>query len=150
MRHCAREPVAAGFDELALVQASAFFAPARTAGDGFKAVNQVALHPVRRAIPLDVRRTMIEVDGTRTAVQSEPAPVPEFEGEDVGSGADFEHHAVFARAVHRAGGNQEVVVLLGGRKVDVLLRRETAVRPLVRASDRESWPAGSMPSFRPR
>ena len=60
---------------------------------------------------------MIEMDGTRLSVEAEAAPIPKFEGEDVRRRADFQHHAVFAGAMHRAGGNQEMVVLGGGKRL---------------------------------
>src|ERR1700688_1118236 len=61
------------------------------------------------------------MDGAWSAVQAEPSPVPHFEGEDIRGRADFKHHAVLARAVRSSGRNQKVVVLLGGKPIDVLV-----------------------------
>src|SRR5258706_16085432 len=61
------------------------------------------------------------MDWAWRAVQPEPPPVPHFEGEDVRSGADLKDHAVLARAMRSSSGNQKVVVLLGGKPIEVLV-----------------------------
>ena len=93
------------------------------------------------AVPLDVGHPMLEMDRARLAVQPQAAPVPHLEGEDVGRGADLQHHRVAARTMHGAGGNQEMVVLPGGPAVGVLRRRRTAAR-------RSAPPPGRGPSPR--
>ena len=51
-----------------------------------------------------------------------PAPVPQLEGEDVGRGADFQHHGIGPGTMDGAGGDEEMVVLLGRPLVDILVR----------------------------
>ena len=124
MRHGLREPMAPGLDEFALVQAGALLAPAVAAGDRFDAVDQIVLRPFGRAVPLDIGEAMFEMDRPRLAVETEPTPIPHLEGENIGRGADFQHHEFRAAAMHRAGRNQKMIVFLGGQFVGVFLRRK--------------------------
>src|ERR1700678_602362 len=55
---------------------------------------------------------------TRLTVQSQARPLPQFESENVGSGADLEDHAFRAGTMHGAGGNQKMIVLGGGKAID--------------------------------
>ena len=64
------------------------------------------------------------MDRTRPAVESETPPVPHLEREDVGRRGNLQHHAVRAGTVDRAAGNEEMVVLLRGKGVDVPERVE--------------------------
>ena len=45
--------------------------------------------------------------------------LPHFERKDIRSGRDFEHHAAIATAMHGASRNEEVVMFLGGKAIDV-------------------------------
>src|SRR6185437_6435733 len=101
VRHDSGEPVAARLDEFKRVQAGALLAPAVAGGNGLDLVDERAAHPVRRAVPLDIGRAMLQMNGARASVEAEAAPIPQLEGEDVGRGADFQNHAVAARAVDR-------------------------------------------------
>ena len=68
--------MAAGLDELPLVQAGMFFAPA-VAGPGFgDAVDQVLFDPARGAVPLDVGQAVLQMNGARLAVQTQAGPSP--------------------------------------------------------------------------
>ena len=99
----------------------------------FDAIDERAAHPFGRSIPLDVGHTVLEMDGPGLSIEAEAAPVPQLEGEDVGRGADFEHHAVFAGAMNGARRNQEMIVLAGGETVDVFLGGEIEIRRFARA-----------------
>ena len=70
------------------------------------------------------------VDGPRFAVEAKPAPVPELEGENIGGGADFEHHAVRARAMDGAGGDEKMVVPAGGPGHNITVGLKIALTPL--------------------
>src|SRR3984893_18315640 len=115
------EPVPPRLDEFTFVEPGALFAPAGAFGEGINNLDQILLDPRCCPVPLDVSKPMLEMDWAWGAVQAEPSPVPHFEGEDIRGRADFEHHAVLARAVRSSGRNQKVVVLLGGKPIDVLV-----------------------------
>ena len=72
---------------------------------------------------------MADVDGSRQSVEAQTPPIPEFKSEDVGGCADFEHHAVFAGAVHGPCRDQDVVVLFDRPAFHVLfgIERSAAV-----------------------
>src|SRR5674476_318729 len=70
------------------------------------------------------------MDGARLAVQAQAAPIPELEGEDVGGGADFQHHGISPRTMDGAGGDKEMVMLLGRPLVGVWARRERGAAAL--------------------
>src|ERR1700733_14961037 len=97
-----REPMPPCFDELEPMQTRFLFAPARARVQVLKPIDQVLLNPIGAAGPVDVRQSVIEVDGPWPAVQTGAAPVPELEGEDVGRGANLENYAVASRAVNGA------------------------------------------------
>src|SRR5438034_687368 len=60
----------------------------------------------------------------RLAIQTEPTPVPQLECEYVRCRADFENHAVLARAMDGAGRNEKVIMLPSGKSVDVVFCAE--------------------------
>src|ERR1019366_8888599 len=60
------EPMSSRLDEFALVQSGAFLAPAVTAAERFKTVDEIALCPVRGSLPLDVRQAVLEMNRART------------------------------------------------------------------------------------
>ena len=93
---------------------------------------------------------VLEVDRARLAIEPETPPVPQLEGEDVGRGADFQHHGVRPAAMHRAGRNEKMIVLLGREFVRVAFRPERARRLLCASSRSRRSAAGSMPSCKPR
>jgi hypothetical protein len=62
------EPMPAGFDELELVQAGSLFAPTLARGNGFYAIDEGIAHPFGGPIPLDIRRTVVKMDGPRPAI----------------------------------------------------------------------------------
>src|ERR1039457_4429041 len=115
------EPVPPGLDEFAFVEPGALLAPARAFGDRINNLDQIFLDPLGCPVPLDISKPMLEMDGAWGAVHAEPSPVPHFKGEDIRGRADFEHHAVLARAVRSSGRNQKVVVFSGGKPIDVLV-----------------------------
>ena len=67
------EPVPSRFDKLPLMQPGTLLFPARTLADGFRTIHQVLPHPLGVAIPLDVRCTVFQVDGTGPAEHAELA-----------------------------------------------------------------------------
>src|SRR5437879_4045050 len=115
------EPMSSRFDELARVQASSFFFPPGADGNWTNAIDEVFLYPIAVTVPLNVGQTVFEMNGTRLAIQSRPAPIPELESEDVRRGADFQNHAVAAGAVNRSSWNQEVIMFACGPLVHVFL-----------------------------
>jgi len=119
-----REPMTTCFDELARMQAGALFAPTEPLPYWLDRVDQPTFHPFRWAIPLEVGETVIEMNRSRFSIEPEPAPIPHFEGEDVGSRRDFEDHAVLAGTMAGAGGYQKVVVFLCGPAVHVFMIRK--------------------------
>ena len=66
------------------------------------------------------------MDRARPAIQSQPPPIPELEGKDVGSRADLENHAVAPRTVNGAGGDEEVVMFTGRPRIHIFLCVEGA------------------------
>src|SRR5437868_13288724 len=64
---------------------------------------------------------MIKVNGTGFSIQARSAPIPQLEGENVRSGADFQDHAVAARAVNGSGRNQEMVMAPGRPLVHIFI-----------------------------
>src|ERR1035437_4238575 len=123
MRHRFRKPMSAGSDKLPLMQAGLFFAPSVAGSDLGDAVDQVLFDPASGAVPLGVGQAVRQMDGARLAVQAQAAPIPELEGEDVGGGADFQHHGISSRTMDGAGGDKEMVMLLGWPLVGVSARR---------------------------
>src|SRR5215470_8638487 len=105
-----REPMASRFDKLALVQPGAFFAPFIAPGHYLLAVHQIPPDPFGPPIPLNVFLTVVDVNGSWFSIETQTAPVPQFEGENVRCGADLKNHAVPAGAVDRACGNREVIM----------------------------------------
>ena len=57
---------------------------------------------------------MVDVNRARQSVETCSAPIPQFEGKDVGCCADLENHGVLAGTVDCAGGDEKVVVLARG------------------------------------
>src|SRR6202021_89303 len=113
-----------------IMQPGALFAPAFAACDELDVINQRALHPLGRAIPLDIRRPVFQVDGSGSAIQTETAPVPKLEREDIWSGTDLEHHAASAGTVNGPGRNKEVIVSARREPVEVLFSREFEIHRL--------------------
>ena len=93
--------------------------------DGHR-IDKILLNPLGVPVPLDVGCAVLQVDGPGLAVQVQAPPVPELKGEDIGGGADFQHHGVGAGAVYRSPGNQQVVMLLHRNLIDITLGREGA------------------------
>src|SRR5208283_815850 len=110
MGHGGAEAMAPGLDELALVQPRPLFAPALAGGDGREGVYQVLPGPLGCTLPAYAGCAVIQVNGARLAVETEPGPVPQLECEQVRGRADFQNHGVPARAVHGSGRNEKVVV----------------------------------------
>jgi hypothetical protein len=71
--------------EFAFVKAGALFAPADTFGYQPCLRDEVLLDPDGCVVTLNIGSTMLNVNLPWAAVQTEASPVPEFEGEDVGS-----------------------------------------------------------------
>src|SRR5579859_7672831 len=82
------EPMAAGLDELKLVQTCALLAPGIALGKGFNAVDEIAPGPFGVAVPLDVRQPAVEMHWSRLAVEAKARPVPQLERENVRRRAD--------------------------------------------------------------
>src|SRR4051794_21424545 len=99
MRYRFGEPVATCFYKLAFVQACTLFAPSVALRDLFECIDQVALHPFGSPIPLNVMQTVLEVDRPGQSVQTDSAPIPHFECEDIWSRADLQNHTVLSRTV---------------------------------------------------
>ena len=64
---------------------------------------------------------MIKMNWTRFSVQARSAPIPQLEGENVRSGADFQDHAVAAGTVNSSRRNQKVVMPPGGPLVHIFI-----------------------------
>ena len=82
----AGKPVAAGFDELKFVQASALFTPTITGAELLDVVDEMFFGVDEVAIPSDVFESAFNIDRSRQAIESEASPVPHFKGEDVWGG----------------------------------------------------------------
>src|SRR5690348_7090267 len=67
---------------------------------------------------------MVQVDRSRTSVQTESSPVPHLKSENIRRCANFQHHAVTPRTMRSSRRNQKVVMLLRRELVDILLRVE--------------------------
>ena len=106
MCNCPGEPVTVRLDELGFIQSGPFGCPAISLANFFRSVQQVFAHPLFSSVPVDVFFTVANIDGSRQAVESQTAPVPQLESEDIRSGTDFQYHTVFARAVDGASGNK--------------------------------------------
>ena len=87
-------------------------------------VDKIASDPVGRAVPLNVGQPLVNVDGAWQAIKAKAVPIPELEGKVVGRGRYLEHHGARRRAVHGSRRNQEMVVLLGGKAIDIALCRK--------------------------
>src|SRR5215471_11381319 len=96
------KPMPAGFDKFVRMQAGYFLCKTRAACNRANTIDEILLYPISVALPLDVRQAMLEVNRTRLAVQTRSAPIPQFKSKDIGRGADFEDHAVAARAMNRS------------------------------------------------
>ena len=83
-------------------------------------VHKIIHYPSCGPVPLNVFHPMINVDGPRKAVQAYPAPVPELEGEDIRSCADFQHHGILSGAVNGSSRDEYVVMLFHRNPVHVL------------------------------
>ena len=125
-----REGVPTRLDELVGMQASPLFLDVFLFMKHLEMVRDFCFHEGRCTFPLDDVLASLYIDGTRFAVESESSPVPQLEGEDAGRRADFEHHAVCARAMNRACRDEVVVVLLRRQLVDVFLCVEKDFAPL--------------------
>jgi len=110
------------FDELALMQTGTLFTPTVALRDQLNMVDQVIAHPLGRAIPLDVLCPVSDIDRTRQTVETESAPAPHLEGEDVRRRADLQHHRIGTTAVTRTRRNQKMVMFP---------RRETVNKPFI-------------------
>src|SRR5271163_785515 len=115
------EPMTPCLNKFTFVKPSALFPPARALGNRGNSIDQIFLNPSRCPVPLDVAKAMMEVNRSRSAVHAKPSPVPHFESKDIRRRADLKHHAVLPRAVRGSGRDQKVVVLLGGKPVNVFV-----------------------------
>src|SRR5579871_1261779 len=113
------KPVAACFDELQRVQPCTLLAPAFAIGHGHHGVDEFSLGPLCVALPGDIGKAVIDVDRTRLAVEPQPTPVPEFEGVNVGGGADLQHDDARAGTVDCPTWNEEVIVSPDRPLVDI-------------------------------
>ena len=114
----------AGLDEFVGMESCADLLPAGSFGNGLEVVGQMFVDVGGVAFPLDYLFAAVDVDRARFAVEAEPAPVPKLESEDVGRRAYFQHYAACTRAVDCAAGDEEMVVLCGGKAVDVFFSVE--------------------------
>ena len=130
VRNSPGEPMASGFDEFEVVESGSFLAPAIAFGYRFRSVHEVLAGPCCGAVPLDVGRAVGEVDRAGLAIEAEAVPVPQFEGENVRGGADFQNHRLRAAAVDGTRRDQEMVVLRGRKAVRVGVRGERPVPAL--------------------
>ena len=96
VRDDAGEPMAAGLDEFESMKAGALFTPAGGRVKRFDMVDQVFLNPGSAAVPADIRKTVVEVERARAAIEAHARPIPELKGENVRGSADLEHHGVAA------------------------------------------------------
>ena len=124
--HVVANGVHAGLHEFQRVQARAHLGVFGLVRQRLEVVDQVFTDPGRGSVEADHVLAVLDVNRARAAVQAQPIPIPQLEGEYVWRGADLQHHAVAGRAVHRARRNQKVVVLLRGEEVDVSLRVKRA------------------------
>jgi len=68
MLDSAGEPMAAGFNELELMQPGALFAPAFSGSYRNGLIDQIVAYPFGGAVPLNVACAMFEMDGPRSAI----------------------------------------------------------------------------------
>src|SRR5580698_2078967 len=129
MRNRSGEPVPPRLDEFPLMQAGALFAPALAVDNKRRLPDEIFLHPLGAAVPLNVREAVIEVNGPWKAVEPKPSPIPQLERENVRRGADFKEHALRARAVNSASRYQKMIVLRRGDSIDeaIGIERDLAV-----------------------
>ena len=73
----AGEPVPPRLDKFKLVQSGTLLPPSSTNLHGLLPVDQMIPNPGGRAVPLNVLHPVIEMDRTRTAVESKPSPIPQ-------------------------------------------------------------------------
>src|ERR1700733_11069115 len=123
LRHSGK-PTPPSLDEFKFVQPGSFFCPPLTFGNRFNPIDQTLSYPVGLSFPRDICDSMIKMYRSRQTVQSETPPIPKFEGEDVRRSANLKHHAAFARAMNRAGGNKKVIMFAGGESVYVIFRKK--------------------------
>src|SRR5947209_9824880 len=65
----ARKPVTPRLDKLARMQSRMLFPPTLPICDGDDLVDEVTTHPSRGSVPLDIGRSMIEMNWTRQPIQ---------------------------------------------------------------------------------
>lgn len=73
---------------------SALLAPAGAGIERFDFRDEILTDPSTIAIPRDHAPAMLEADRARVAIEPEPAPVPQFEGEVVRRRTDLQYQRV--------------------------------------------------------
>ena len=124
VRHDIREPMAAGLDELVLVQAGPFLPPSVSLGDHLHLVDQAMTDKLRLPLPLDHFRTVADIDRPGQSVQSQAAPVPKLKRKDTWRSANLKHHGTGSRTMDRSGGNQIMIMAFSRPFIDIFLRIE--------------------------
>ena len=109
--HLFCKPVTTGFNEFALVQTCALFYPTISLGNYLNIIDQILTSPFCCSIPLNVLFAMFNINRTWFPIHSKATPIPKFKRENIGSGANLEHHAVFSRTVNSTGRYQHMVML---------------------------------------
>ena len=119
VRHRLGKPRAARLQKLRAIEACPLLAPPIAGCNFFCPIQQFPFHPLRVSVPLDISQAMLKMDRAWTAIQSETAPIPKFEGEDVGRSADLKYQIVAAGTVNRPCRDREMIVFAGRPEIHI-------------------------------
>ncbi len=130
--HFVLDPQTPCFDKFQLMQPRMFLFDMVILSYRMNGIDKIFLDPFCRAIPLNVFLSVIDMDRTRQTVQADPCPVPHLECETVWRSTDFQDHRIASRTVACSCRDQEMIVFLGRKTIDVFLGIEQDLSPVGR------------------
>src|SRR4029077_14168230 len=98
------------FNKFQFMQSCFFFYPSLTFIHHLNGIDQFFFFPISFPAPINYCLSMFDVDGSWLAIKSHAPPIPQFESEDVRSGADLENHAVGAGAMNSTRRDEQMVM----------------------------------------